>query len=69
MYRQVCPRCGDPDNLFVTWFEASTFVKLKEDGFSVTDAEYMDTDNETVHCCGCDHDFSIAELYRGQGDE
>lgn len=56
-FEPACPKCGDTD-LFITAFRAyETRIPLSQDGFATEDAMFMHTDEETVECGGCGHEF------------
>lgn len=65
MYETKCPSCGDANQLEVIGGSFSAQgMYLSEDGFSFTDADQVDTEEETVRCSSCGKMFSLADLHR-----
>lgn len=63
VYETKCPKCGS-EELFVVqlfWFGKT---RLREDGFSLHNADTNGTDQEIVQCKNCMTEFSLNELQR-----
>jgi hypothetical protein len=62
-YDTRCPYCKKEDKLDVVLGTFAAFgMELRQDGFSFSDANQMDTSEELVKCDACKKEFSLAEV-------
>ena len=65
MYETKCPACNQEDSLHVIGGVYHALgMPLQSDGFSFSDADQVDTEDDTVECYACKKMFSLDELYR-----
>lgn len=60
MYQTECPRCNGTLN--VVYFKTICKIPLYPDGFDVSDARYMNTEDEEVACADCDRRYYLWSL-------
>jgi len=62
VWRLRCPGCRAEGDLYVVAGSFSGRIPLMRDGFSFTDAERIDTEDEVVECGVCGRRFPLGEL-------
>lgn len=59
-FRTTCPDCDG--RLYVISMKVATRIPVEPDGFSTTDAEFFDTEDEVIECDTCGRLFGCGDL-------
>ncbi len=61
MFQDQCPICGASLQITSCWLDI-TGLYLRKDGFSLTDAVQICTEDEQIQCIDCKKMFDLSEL-------